>query len=132
MGVTPMGMVLVMTGGALGAAARYAMVDLIKPSAPGFPLGTLLVNLLGCALIGVLVGVMGVSPLSGKTSGNVWLFLATGVLGGFTTFSAFAIESTQLLKDGRAWAALSYVLLSTALGIALAMGAMVVTEKVVR
>lgn len=132
MGVTPTGMVLVMTGGALGAAARYAMVDLIKASAPGFPLGTLLVNLLGCACIGVLVGALGVSPLSGKAPSSIGLFLATGVLGGFTTFSAFAIESSQLLKDGRAWSALAYVLLSTALGITLAMGAMVVTEKIVR
>jgi CrcB protein len=105
----------VFAGGGLGAVCRYALsIAFLQRFGPGFPYGTMTINLLGCLLIGV-VSQLAVSPLS-RT------FLSVGVLGGFTTFSAFAFE-TVVLADERATAsALVYVSVSVLGGI-LAAGA---------
>jgi CrcB protein len=103
---------VVALGGALGALARLALAVTL-PAAPGaLPAATLLTNLSGCLALGLLVGARPEAP---------WLrpFLATGVLGGFTTFSAFALETDRLLVTSPA-TALAYVALSTAGGLALA------------
>jgi CrcB protein len=96
----------VAAGGALGALARWA-VAIALPTPPGeFPWPTPGVNLLGCFLIGALVAlitdVVAAHPL-------VRPFLGTGVLGGFTTFSGYAVDGTQLLQEGRAGAAVGYL-----------------------
>lgn len=114
-----MNMLLVGLGGLLGAAARYALSLRVGTAAEssgltGLPWGTLAVNLLGCLLIGLLAGLAqrgdGFSP-------ELRLFLLTGVLGGFTTFSAFGLETLTLLMQ-RQWAwALGYVLTSVGLGV---------------
>ncbi len=117
--MSPQSLAIVFLGGGLGSALRFALVALIKPASPSFPLGTLAVNLLGCALIGALAGAMHESPL-GRSS-TLWLLLAVGVLGGFTTFSALAIETADLLREGRSGSALAYVLLSNVGGLMLAM-----------
>lgn len=99
-------------GGALGALARHGLAVAL-PAAPGtLPVATLLTNVTGCLALGLLVGARPDAP---------WLrpFLATGVLGGFTTFSAFALETDRLLVTAPA-TALAYVALSTAGGLALA------------
>jgi fluoride exporter len=109
---------LVMAGGALGAGARH----LVGRALPA-PFGTLAVNLVGGLLMGLLAGLL---ARSGAAEG--WrLFLATGVLGGFTTFSAFSLDAVTLLGRGDAGAALGYLALSvagslaaTALGLGLA------------
>ncbi|MCE2968294.1 MAG: fluoride efflux transporter FluC [Phycisphaerales bacterium] len=121
---------LVALGGACGSLLRFLLVGVIRPSSPGFPAGTLAVNLLGCALIGVFAARLlpGGSPMQADASPVVtrlWMLLAVGVLGGFTTFSSLAIESVQLLRDGRAGTMLVYVLLSNGLGILAAAGAFV-------
>ena len=103
---------VVAVGGALGALARHGLSEAL-PASPGeLPLATLLTNLSGCLALGVLVGVRPDGP---------WLrpFVGTGVLGGFTTFSAFALESDRLLATAPLVAAL-YLVLSTAGGVALA------------
>lgn len=87
----------VAAGGAIGAAGRY-LVGLAWPAAPGaFPVSTLGINVLGCALIGVLMVLVGEvwtgHPLAGP-------FLGTGVLGGFTTFSTYAVDIQRLAVDG--------------------------------
>lgn len=95
---------VVALGGATGASARYA-ASLIWPTADsGFPWTTLAVNAVGCAVIGVFMVVIT----------DVWAahrlvrpFFGTGVLGGFTTFSAYAADVRQLVADGRAWAGLA-------------------------
>jgi CrcB protein len=98
---------LVMLGGALGAAARYHLAGLFGR---GFPWGTLAVNLAGCFLIAIVVARF--------AEGEPWrLFLAVGLLGGFTTFSAFALETVELIDGGRIAAALLYVLASVAGGL---------------
>lgn len=98
---------LVMLGGALGAAARYHLGGLF---ARGFPWGTLVINLLGCFLIAIVAARFAVE--------HPWrLFLAVGLLGGFTTFSAFALETFELIDRGQAFAAFAYALASVAGGM---------------
>lgn len=110
----PLGLLLglVAVGGALGALARYGLSVALPASPAGMPVATLLTNLSGCLALGVLAGSRPDAP---------WLrpFLGTGVLGGFTTFSAFALQTDQLLASAPA-TAVAYVLLSTAGGVALA------------
>lgn len=94
----------VAVGGVLGAEARYAVSVLWPQPAGDFPWGVLGVNALGCLLIGVL------AVLLDSTSRRLaWPFLAVGLLGGFTTFSAYALDAVQLIDTGRPLAALAYV-----------------------
>jgi CrcB protein len=80
-----------------------------------FPWATLSVNLLGCFIIGIIYAVIEKS----NQGENIRLLLATGFCGGFTTFSAFAIENLQLLKLEATTTAISYIALSVVLGILL-------------
>ena len=103
-------LLLVMIGGALGAGLRY-QAGRVAALALGadFPWGTLAVNLLGGLLIGILAGLM---PLPGATERPSWLFLAVGVLGGFTTFSAFSLDLFAMAGRGEIGAAAAYILAS--------------------
>ena len=99
-------------GGALGAVLRYA-VSLI-PVRGGFPVLTLLTNLLGALLIGFIAGA---AEISAPSPGLI-LFAKTGLCGGFTTFSTFSLESLGLLRRGRLLMGGAYMLLSAALCLA--------------
>ena len=107
-------------GGVLGAAARFG-VGLLLPHAPGtFPLGTLLINVVGGFLIGVVIDGVAARPLLRP-------FAVTGILGGFTTFSTYAVDTEQLLAMGRLGTAVAYLvgtlvgaLVATWVGLALA------------
>ncbi|MCL2178663.1 MAG: fluoride efflux transporter CrcB [Proteobacteria bacterium] len=101
-------------GSFIGGVFRYILSLLIQGKAASvFPLGTLVVNLLGCFLVGVIFGFFDRGQLS-----HEWkLFLATGVVGGFTTFSAFSNESIVLLREGHTQAALLYIFSSVILGL---------------
>jgi fluoride exporter len=107
---TLMGFLLVATGGAIGAVSRYG-VSLLSLAwfGTGFPWGTLVVNLVGSFAIGVLAG-QGIV-------GNARLFWVTGVLGGFTTFSAFSLEAVGLWERAP-WLGVAYVAASVGLGVA--------------
>jgi CrcB protein len=108
------GYVAAALGGGLGALARWEMAEALPREPGGWPWATLLVNLLGCLLLGLLIG-----RVFDRSPGPPWLrpFLATGVLGGFTTYSAFAVETVQLAEAGRAGLAAGYVLASVAGGV---------------
>ena len=108
---------LVGLGGALGTIARYKLGDLVlHPSTDWrFPLGTFVVNVLGCMIAGVLAGLI---ERHGLFSPDTRMFLFTGVLGGFTTFSAFGVETVGLLRRGEANVALAYVAMSVVCGVA--------------
>lgn len=106
-------------GSFLGGISRYLMTLLIQNKLlSAYPFGTLGVNIIGCFLIGIVYG------LSARGNINVeWrLFLATGFLGGFTTFSSFSNDTVSLLRDAQYWQAFSYVALSVLVGLAATFG----------
>lgn len=102
-------LLVVAVGGAVGSLARFGVSELMPHGRAALPVGTLLVNVAGSLLLGVLVGARPEAR---------WLrpFVGTGVLGGFTTFSAFALETDRLV-DRAPWVALLYVGLSVLLGL---------------
>ena len=109
--------VLVGLGGALGAIARWKLGGLVLhyTSDWRFPLSTFLVNVAGCLAAGLLAGMVVKLDMF---SADARLFLFTGLLGGFTTFSAFGVETIYLLRRGDVAMAGAYALLSVAAGIA--------------
>lgn len=99
-------------GGAVGALARFGVVYAIGRGGVPFPWGTLTVNVAGSLAVGLLVGALG------RRAGFAEIaqpFLVVGLLGAFTTFSAFSMETVLLLEDAKWAAALAYVLLSVVL-----------------
>lgn len=114
-----MNFLLVALGGALGAVARYGLVLLVRPHSPGWPLGTLVVNLIGCLAIGVIGGA-GQHVLSPRADSRVWAFAVIGILGGFTTFSSFGLETVELVEEGRMASAAAYIALSNVVGLGFA------------
>ena len=110
-------LLLVALGGAVGSAARFQMSSWLLQQTVSwrFPLGTFCVNLLGCLIAGSIGGLIAKQSALGP---DVRLLLLTGLLGGFTTFSAFGLETFLLLKRGEVGVALSYALLSVVAGLA--------------
>lgn len=105
-------LLLVGLGGSIGSMVRYAASFLVRSKL--FPYATLSVNITGSFIIGLIFA------MSIKETGlsNNWkMFLATGICGGFTTFSAFSLENMGLLQTGKIGMAVTYILLSIILGI---------------
>lgn len=100
-------------GGAIGAAARYSIGVALLRAGGGFPVGVLAVNVIGSFLMGLTVVYLGQKMMS-----HLNPFLMTGILGGFTTFSAFSLEAYTLFERGEAGQAALYVALSVILSIA--------------
>lgn len=119
---------VVAVGGAIGASARYG-ASLIWPTTPGtFPTTTLLVNVVGCALMGVFMVILT----------EVWTahrlvrpFFGTGVLGGFTTFSTYAVDIERLVDDGHARTGLAYLGLTLLAALAAVWSAVWATRRLV-
>ena len=103
-----MGMILsIALGGAIGSLGRYALSSQITHwMGPGFPWGILIVNLVGCFIMGVIAEL---AALTWNMTPEVRAFLTTGILGGFTTFSAFALDTAVLTQKGDMTNALLYV-----------------------
>ncbi|MGY1622487.1 fluoride efflux transporter CrcB [Geodermatophilus sp. SYSU D00965] len=101
-------------GGVLGALARWGIGTALPRSPDGWPWATTLVNLTGCLVLGVLLGV-----LFARYPDHPWLrpFLGTGVLGGYTTFSTFAVETVELADVGAWTTAVAYVAVSVLGGV---------------
>lgn len=101
-------------GGVVGALARYGVNEFALRMVKGpYPLATLAVNVIGCLVIGALMPAMESKTLSP----SLRLFLVTGLLGAFTTFSAFGFETLTLLREGRSGLALANVAANLALGL---------------
>lgn len=128
----PGSLLLVFFGGCFGAAAREALGAAIPPGSP-IPIGILIANLLGAFLLGLLLewlsrqNLAEASPESARRGARMRLLLGTGVLGGFTTYSALALAVVALLHGGSIWLGIAYGLgtlllgaLTTFAGIALA------------
>ena len=120
--------IIVFLGAGLGGAARHGL-NLIVTRMLGtdFPFGILLVNLLGCFVMGILAGWF---ALRGEPGTSMRLFLMTGVLGGFTTFSAFALDTATLWERGAPGPAALYVLASV-IGSLAALGAGLAVARVI-
>jgi len=104
-----------MLGGSLGAVSRFIIGTLIaKRYSAVFPLGTFLINVTGSFLIGVLMMLFLNRP---SIDANWRLFVVTGVLGGYTTFSSFEWETFLALREGASTVAASYVIASVAFGL---------------
>lgn len=105
---------LVLLGGAIGAPLRYFLDATVKARLRGaFPLGTLLVNVTGCLILGIVAGGLA----SRGWPSTVQTLIGTGFCGGLTTFSTFSVEAVELLQARRQLTALSYVVASCAAGL---------------
>ncbi len=104
-------LLIVGLGGAIGSMLRYGGNLLYSPKL--FPVTTLFINTLGSLVIGMVIA----WSLRNPTAGNWKLFLATGLCGGFTTFSAFSYENLLLLQEGKTTLSLLYILGSVAAGL---------------
>lgn len=108
--------IAVLLGGAVGTGFRYSIATFIysKVEQPGFPYATFLINVTGSFIIGLLVELfearLPVSP-------TLRVALLTGVLGGYTTFSSFSLETFSLIRNGHAWSAALNAIGSVALGL---------------
>ncbi len=109
-----MAYLLAALGGALGALGRWAVAEALPPRDGGWPWATLSVNLVGCLVIGALYAF-----LAGRSPEPGWVrpFVGVGVLGGFTTYSAFAVEVVGLVDDRAVLVAVGYVLASVVGGV---------------
>ena len=102
-------------GSFIGGIARYIVSLAMKGISKGFPWATVLVNLLGCLIIGLLWGFLSRNASESTSWG---LFLTVGLCGGFTTFSTFSKEALTMLQTGQIWGFASYIALSIFAGIA--------------
>ncbi|MGD9839241.1 MAG: fluoride efflux transporter CrcB [Afipia sp.] len=111
-----MNYLLVFIGGGLGASLRHTVnVGCARACGLNFPYGTFVVNITGSLVMGIIAGYL---ALKGEASQPWRLFIMTGVLGGYTTFSAFSLDAVTLYQRGEMGLALFYVVGSVALSIA--------------
>ena len=106
--------ILVFLGGGLGSGLRYLVAITMNQYSKVLPFGTFTVNMLGCLLIGL---VLGYAQKENTLTSNQTLLLATGFCGGFTTFSAFASENLELIRNGELFNFSIYAIGSVFLGI---------------
>lgn len=108
-------MLLVGLGGGIGASARYLTnLAALRIAGPNFPWGTMAVNILGSFAMGLLIATL--ARKSGSSM-EMRVFLATGVLGGFTTFSAFSLDFALMWERGDQWHGAAYLIASVVISI---------------
>ena len=109
-------LLLASAGGAIGAGTRYALTQWFAAKGwTAYPWATLAINVSGSILMGLTVGLL---MARGSLAPELRVFLATGILGGYTTFSAFSLEVWQLAERGETGAAVAYIAASVVLSIA--------------
>lgn len=119
---------LVALGGAIGASARHILGHwTLKAFGPGYPFGTFAVNVLGGFLMGVLVAWLAFKVSGGE---NMRLFFGVGLLGGFTTFSAFSLDAVRMLETKNYGQFIGYVGGSVVLSIGALMLGLILARKV--
>jgi len=116
-------------GGALGALGRYFITGYIQNlTGNQFPWGTLSVNILGCALLGVLLAVI---SNTWSPSAEIRSFFIVGLMGALTTFSAFSFEVVLMVEKGQWLTAITYIVLSVLCCVGATMGTMLATRAVI-
>jgi fluoride exporter len=125
-------LLMVGAGGFVGSIGRYLVgVGAQRITAlPGFPYGTLIVNIVGCLLIGLLAGLVEGRP--GGMSDEMELLLFVGALGGFTTFSSFGLDSVQLMRGHSVGLALMNVIVQVVVGLLAVWGGLELVRWLVR
>jgi fluoride exporter len=121
-------LLLVGAGGALGAVARYLLVQASRPVQGGWPWGTFAVNLSGGLLMGLLTGVL--ASRGGADPERMRLLLGVGVLGGFTTFSAYSLELARMIEARSYGQAAAYGLGSMALSVVALLAGLMLARRV--
>lgn len=129
--LTPAFIALVAVGGTLGTLARFGAERLLG-TADGLPVGTLAVNLVGAFALGALVEALAVRGSDAGRRRAARLLVGTGFLGGFTTYSALAVESDGLLRDGRVGLALAYALTTVVAGLVMSLAGVLFARSVAR
>lgn len=121
---------LVAVGGAIGSMLRYGAGIFVGSFwRDSFPLGTMLINILGSLVMGLFVGLM--ARVLPSWQNEARLFFAVGVLGGFTTFSSFSLDTITMIERGDVWPAAVYVVGSVAIGfVALWLGLWIMRQGV--
>src|ERR1700712_36470 len=120
-------LLLIFTGGGIGSVLRYGLCRVFnKMTVWPFPYGTFIVNITGCFLIGFIIFY---TERYGDKAEQWRLFLATGICGGFTTFSAFSLENVQLVNDQRILIFLAYTISSVAIGILATYGGLLLARN---
>tara|TARA_B100001173_G_scaffold203086_1_gene175182 strand:+ start:1718 stop:2086 length:369 start_codon:yes stop_codon:yes gene_type:complete len=117
---------LVFLGGGLGSGLRYLVTIAMNQYSKVLPFGTFAVNMIGCLLIGL---VLGYAQKENTLTSNQTLLLATGFCGGFTTFSAFANENLELIKNGEIFNFSIYAITSILVGILAVLAGFYLTNR---
>ena len=126
-----MNTLLVMAGGAIGAGLRYQLGRwAFHLAGPGWPWGTFAANVLGGLAMGLLVGVMARTGLSAGAGESVRLAVGVGLLGGFTTFSAFSLEVVLMAERGAMLGAGAYALASVLVSVAALLAGLMLVRQV--
>lgn len=119
-------LVLVALGGGVGSVLRYLVSKIVYKWFPAYiPMGTFAVNVLGCFMIGLFFGL---AIKNASYQGDMRILLMTGLCGGFTTFSAFALENVNLLQSGEYMQALIYIVASVVVGLLAVFGGIVLVR----
>ena len=114
--------VAVAAGGAIGSLVRFWLTGVMTDlTGPRFPWGTLLINVLGSFVIGLVAGIT-LIPARVAVHPDLRIFLMTGICGGFTTFSAFSLQTLELMQGGEVVAAMGYAAGSVVLCVTAAFG----------
>ena len=121
-----MNCLIVALGGGIGACARYLIGLIPMKESFVFPIKILFINLLGCFVIGLIAAI---ATKNTSLSPRTVLFIKTGLCGGFTTFSTFALETETLIKTGHIGLAILYVALSVIVGVGLAFAGQLIVGK---
>ena len=122
-----MGFFLVFIGSGIGGMLRYGVGLLsLRLLGPNFPYGTLAINIVGSALMGLVVGLFASFSIGGQ---DTRLFLTTGIIGGFTTFSTFSLDAVALWERGEQLAAIGYILASVIVSLAALSAALLLVRR---
>ena len=121
--------IAVAVGGALGSVARHGVSRLVHQEWPllRFPLATVIVNIVGCGVIGVLAGLVATGRLPMRANWREFVFV--GILGGFTTFSTFGLDTITLIRSGDSSQAFLNILLHVVCGLAAVHFGLVAVER---